>query len=56
LRPDTEARFESILADYELECQTRSDPAKALRDIQLSYLKDDRLHDPRIWAPYILVE
>ncbi len=36
--------------------QTRSDPAKALRDIQLSYLKDDKLHDPRIWAPYILIE
>jgi CHAT domain-containing protein len=36
--------------------QTRSDPAKALRDIQLSYLKDDKLNDPRIWAPYILIE
>jgi tetratricopeptide (TPR) repeat protein/CHAT domain-containing protein len=36
--------------------QTRSDPARALRDIQLSYLKDDKLHDPRIWAPYILIE
>jgi CHAT domain-containing protein len=36
--------------------QTRSDPAKALRDIQLSYLKDDKLRDPRIWAPYILIE
>ncbi|MET4201970.1 CHAT domain-containing tetratricopeptide repeat protein [Bradyrhizobium sp. LA6.12] len=36
--------------------QARSDPAKALRDIQLSYLKDDKLKDPRIWAPYILIE
>jgi CHAT domain-containing protein len=36
--------------------QTRSDPAKALRDTQLSYLKDDKLHNPRIWAPYILIE
>jgi hypothetical protein len=24
--------------------------------VQLSYLKDDKLHDPRIWAPYILIE
>ena len=36
--------------------QARSDPAKALREIQLSYLKDDKLNDPRIWAPYILIE
>ncbi|MCS3932080.1 CHAT domain-containing protein/Tfp pilus assembly protein PilF [Bradyrhizobium elkanii] len=36
--------------------QARSDPAKALREIQLSYLKDDKLKDPRIWAPYILIE
>ncbi|MDE5454137.1 tetratricopeptide repeat protein [Bradyrhizobium sp. CSA112] len=36
--------------------QSRSDPAKALRDIQLAYLKDDKLKDPRIWAPYILIE
>jgi CHAT domain-containing protein len=36
--------------------QIRSDPAKALRDTQLSYLKQDTLRDPRIWAPYILIE
>jgi CHAT domain-containing protein len=36
--------------------QTRSDPAKALRDTQLSYLKQDKLRDARVWAPYILVE
>ncbi|WP_354119947.1 CHAT domain-containing protein [Bradyrhizobium sp. LA6.12] len=36
--------------------QTRSDPAKALRDTQLSYQKKDELNDPRIWAPYILIE
>jgi tetratricopeptide (TPR) repeat protein len=36
--------------------QVRSDPAKALRDTQLSYLKQDKLRDPRVWAPYILVE
>ena len=36
--------------------QTRSDPAKALRDTQLSYLKGDKLDDPRLWAPYILIE
>ena len=36
--------------------QTRSDPAKALRDTQLSWLKHDKLHDPRVWAPYVLVE
>jgi CHAT domain-containing protein len=36
--------------------QVRSDPAKALRDTQLSYLKRDKLRDPRVWAPYIIVE
>jgi CHAT domain-containing protein/tetratricopeptide (TPR) repeat protein len=36
--------------------QVRSDPAKALRDTQLSYLKHDKLRDPRVWAPYILIE
>jgi len=36
--------------------QVRSDPAKALHDTQLSYLKNDALSDPRVWAPYILVE
>ena len=36
--------------------QVRSDPAKALRETQLSYLKQDKLRDPRVWAPYILVE
>jgi CHAT domain-containing protein len=38
--------------------QARSDPAKALRDTQSAYLKkdDQALHDPRVWAPYILIE
>jgi CHAT domain-containing protein len=36
--------------------QTHSDPAKALRDTQLSYLEKDKLRDPRVWAPYILIE
>jgi CHAT domain-containing protein len=36
--------------------QIPSDPAKALRDTQLSYLKHDKLRDPRVWAPYILIE
>jgi CHAT domain-containing protein len=36
--------------------QTRSDPAQALRDTQLSYIQQNKLRDPRIWAPYILVE
>jgi len=36
--------------------QTRSDPAQALRDTQLSYIKQDTLSNPRIWAPYILIE
>jgi hypothetical protein len=38
--------------------QVRSDPAKALRDTQNSYLKKDdpALRDPRVWAPYILIE
>jgi CHAT domain-containing protein/tetratricopeptide (TPR) repeat protein len=36
--------------------QSRSDPAKALRDTQLSWLQQDKLRDPRVWAPYILIE
>jgi CHAT domain-containing protein len=36
--------------------QVRSEPAKALRDTQLSYLKQETLRDPRVWAPYILIE
>jgi CHAT domain-containing protein len=36
--------------------QVRSDPAKALRDTQLSYLKQEKLRDPHVWAPYILIE
>jgi CHAT domain-containing protein len=36
--------------------QVHSEPAKALRDTQLSYLKQDKLRDPRVWAPYILIE
>jgi CHAT domain-containing protein/tetratricopeptide (TPR) repeat protein len=36
--------------------QVRSDPAKALRDTQLSWLKQDTRRDPRVWAPYILIE
>jgi CHAT domain-containing protein len=36
--------------------QVRSDPAKALRDTQLEYLKHNKLRDPRVWAPYILIE
>jgi CHAT domain-containing protein/Flp pilus assembly protein TadD len=36
--------------------QARSDPAKALRDTQLSWLKQDARRDPRVWAPYVLVE
>ena len=36
--------------------QVRSDPAKALRETQLEYLKQDKVRDPRVWAPYILIE
>jgi CHAT domain-containing protein len=38
--------------------QDPNSPAKALRDTQLGYLKKDNpaLHDPRVWAPYILIE
>jgi CHAT domain-containing protein len=36
--------------------QVRSEPAKALRDTQLSWLKQDTRRDPRVWAPYILIE
>src|SRR5260370_5247395 len=30
--------------------QVRSDPAKALRDTQLFYLKQENLRDPRVWC------
>jgi CHAT domain-containing protein len=36
--------------------QPRSDPARALRDTQLSWIKDKDRRDPRIWAPYVVVE
>jgi CHAT domain-containing protein len=36
--------------------QTRGDPAKALRDTQLSWMKQDNRRDPRGWAPYVLIE
>jgi CHAT domain-containing protein len=36
--------------------QARRDAAKALRDTQLSWLKQDARRDPRVWAPYVLVE
>jgi CHAT domain-containing protein len=36
--------------------QDRSDPAKALRDTQLSWMKQDIHRDPSAWAPYILIE
>ena len=36
----------------------RSDPARALRETRLSYLNNPNptMHDPRVWAPYVLVE
>jgi CHAT domain-containing protein len=34
----------------------RSDPAKALRDTQTSWIKQDDRRDPRAWAPYVLIE
>jgi CHAT domain-containing protein/Flp pilus assembly protein TadD len=36
--------------------QDRSDPAKALRDTQLSWMKQENRRDPSAWAPYILIE
>jgi tetratricopeptide (TPR) repeat protein len=36
--------------------QTRSDPARALRDTQLDWIKRRDHSDPRIWAPYVVVE
>jgi CHAT domain-containing protein len=36
--------------------QSRSDPARALRDTQLSWIKYKDRRDPRIWAPYVVVE
>jgi CHAT domain-containing protein len=36
--------------------QTRSDPARALRETQLDWIKSRDHRDPRVWAPYILIE
>jgi CHAT domain-containing protein len=36
--------------------QAHSDPAKALRDTQLSWMKQDKRRDPRAWARYVLIE
>jgi CHAT domain-containing protein len=53
---DGEARDFMIAFYKNWLSQIRSDPAKALRDTQLEYLKHDKLRDPRVWAPYILIE
>jgi hypothetical protein len=53
---DGEAR-DFMVASYKTWLsQARSDPAKALRDTQLSWLQQDKLRDPRVWAPYVLIE
>jgi CHAT domain-containing protein len=37
--------------------QAHSDPAKALRDTQRSWMKsENRRRDPRAWAPYVVIE
>jgi CHAT domain-containing protein len=37
--------------------QARSDPARALRDTQLSWMKkNDQRRDPYAWAIYVLIE
>jgi CHAT domain-containing protein len=36
--------------------QKQSDPAKALRDTQLQWIAQKGRSDPRMWAPYVLVE
>jgi CHAT domain-containing protein len=36
--------------------QSGSDPARALRDTQLSYINGDDTRDPGVWAPYLLIE
>jgi CHAT domain-containing protein len=53
---DAEARDFMVAFYKNWLSQVRSDPAKALRDTQLEYLKQDKLRDPRVWAPYILIE
>jgi CHAT domain-containing protein len=53
---DGEAR-DIMVAFYKTwPLQARSDPAKALREIQLEWLKKDATRDPRVWAPYVVVE
>jgi CHAT domain-containing protein/tetratricopeptide (TPR) repeat protein len=36
--------------------QTYSDPAKALRQTQLDWIRYKDRRDPRVWAPYVVVE
>jgi CHAT domain-containing protein len=38
--------------------QEHSDPAKALWATQLAYINHENyaLRDPRVWAPYVLIE
>jgi CHAT domain-containing protein/tetratricopeptide (TPR) repeat protein len=36
--------------------QPRSDPAKALRDTQLSWIKQPNRRNPDSWAPYVVIE
>jgi CHAT domain-containing protein len=56
---DGEAR-DFMIAFYKrwLAQSGRSDPAKALRETRLAYIThtNPTLRDPRVWAPYVLVE
>jgi tetratricopeptide (TPR) repeat protein/CHAT domain-containing protein len=36
--------------------QSRSDPAKALRETQLQWIRQDVRRNPQAWAPYVLIE
>jgi CHAT domain-containing protein len=53
---DGEARDFMVAFYKNWLAQVGSNPAKALRDTQLSWLKEDTRRDPRVWAPYVLVE
>jgi CHAT domain-containing protein/tetratricopeptide (TPR) repeat protein len=53
---DGEAR-DFMVAFYKIWLtQSHSDPAKALRDTQLSWMGQDNRRDPRAWAAYVLIE
>jgi CHAT domain-containing protein len=58
LWPLDDVMARDFMADFyrNWTAQQHSDPARALRDTQLEWIRYDDRRDPRVWAPYVVVE